>query len=49
MVNPLLMGGGASLLRGGHPRIPLKLLSARGLDNGVLLLRYAMSIERRLD
>lgn len=41
MVNPLIMGGGAPLFRGGHARQPMKLLWSRALDNGVLLLRYA--------
>ena len=40
MVNPLVMGGGLPLFRGGHPRQPMKLLSARALDNGVVLLAY---------
>ena len=40
MVNPLIMGGGLPLFRGGHPRQPMKLVSSRALDNGVLLLRY---------
>jgi len=43
MVNPLVMGGGSPLFKGGHSRIPLKLLSARGLDNGVVLLRYEVA------
>jgi dihydrofolate reductase len=41
MVNPLIMGGGAPLFRGGHARQPLKLLWTKALDNGVLILRYA--------
>jgi dihydrofolate reductase len=41
MVNPLIMGGGAPLFRGGHARQPMKLVWSRPLANGVLLLRYA--------
>lgn len=36
-----IMGGGLPLFRGGHARLPLKLLSARAIDDGVVLLRYA--------
>jgi dihydrofolate reductase len=39
MINPLIMGGGAPLFRGG-PRQPLKHLSTTTCDNGVLLVRY---------
>lgn len=40
MVNPMLLGGGKRLFEGRYERIPLRLLSADTLDNGVLMLRY---------
>jgi dihydrofolate reductase len=39
MINPLIMGGGAPLFRGG-PRQLLKHVSTTTCDNGVLLVRY---------
>jgi dihydrofolate reductase len=40
IVNPLLLGAGAPLFRGGHARLPLELVSCQALDNGVLMVRY---------
>ena len=39
MINPLIMGGGAPLFRGG-PRQLLKHVSTETCDNGVMLVRY---------
>ena len=40
-VNPVILGGGTSVLRGIKDRINLKLLSAKPLWSGVVLLTYA--------
>lgn len=40
MINPLILGGGAPLFRGGHPRQPLRHVSTQTCDNGVVLVRY---------
>lgn len=39
MVNPIILGAGVPLFRGG-PRLPLQHVSTTTCDNGVLLVRY---------
>jgi dihydrofolate reductase len=40
MVNPLILGGGKSLLKGAQQRLKLKLLKTRTFQNGNVLLYY---------
>jgi dihydrofolate reductase len=40
LVNPMMLGAGAPLFRGGYQRFPLELLRARAHDNGVVMLYY---------
>src|SRR3989442_1111438 len=42
-LNPLILGGGTPLFKSGPDRMKLKLLEARPLKSGVVILRYGTS------
>jgi dihydrofolate reductase len=41
LVTPIVLGGGTPLFKGGIDRFNLKLIEARTLDTGAMILRYA--------
>jgi dihydrofolate reductase len=40
LVNPILLGAGTPLFQGGYARLGLKLVEARSLDTGSVVLDY---------
>lgn len=40
-LNPILLGEGEPFFKGGHDRIPLKLIDATPLASGLIILHYA--------
>lgn len=45
-INPIILGGGSPLFKGSKGRRPLRLLEARPLKSGVVILHYAPEISQ---